>query len=112
MVFDDRTRQYIKEKLEEELTNDVYIKLFSSSLITGNTVKEYTDFTEDFLKELSEINGKIHVEHNDMYGEEAQKRNITVSPSVIIGDGNGWYPVQYFGAPAGHEAASFVEAIS
>ena len=92
--------------------NDVHIKLFSSNLITGNTTREYTDFTEDFLKDLSEINDKIHVEYDDMDGEEAKRRNITVSPSVIIGDGNGWYPVHYFGAPAGHEAASFIEAIS
>jgi thioredoxin 1 len=112
MVFDDQTRQYIKEKFEEELTNDVYIKFFSSNLLTADDVTQYVDFTRDFLKELSEIDSRIHVEDDDMYGEEAKKRDITVSPSVIIGDGNGWYPVQYFGAPAGHEAASFVEAIS
>jgi len=66
------------------------------------------------LKELSEINSKIHVDSNGMYEEEAKKRGITVSPTVIIGYGNGndWYPVQYFGAPAGHEAGSFIEAIS
>jgi len=112
MVFDDQTRQYIKEKFEAELTNDVYITLFSSNVLTIQDVAQFVDFTKDFLKELSEIDSRIHVQYDDMYGEEAKKRNITVSPSVIIGDGNGWYPVQYFGAPAGHEAASFIEAIS
>jgi len=114
MIFDDKTRQQIREKFEAELKDDVYIRLFSSSLITGtgDGNKEYVDFTKEFLKELSEINDKIHIDFEDMYGEEAKKRDITVSPSVIIGDGSGWYPVQYFGAPAGYEVGSFIEAIS
>ncbi len=112
MIFDDQTRQYIKGKFEAEFINDVYIRLFSSNLVTAQDVTQYIDFTRDFLKELSEIESRIHVEYDDMYGEEAKKRNITVSPSAIIGDGNGWYPVHYFGAPAGQEAASFIEAIS
>jgi len=112
MVFDDKTKQQIREKFDAELKDDVYIKLFSTDLISGNNNNEYIDFTKEFLKELSEINSKIHVDSNGMYEEEAKKRGITVSPTVIIGYGNGWYPVQYFGAPAGHEAGSFIEAIS
>ena len=114
MVLDDRTRQEIKKKFEAELREDVHIKLFSSNLImgTGDGNSEYVDFTKDFVKELSELHDKIHVAFEDMYGEEAKKRDITVSPSVIIGDGNGWYPVHYFGAPAGYEAGSFIEAVS
>lgn len=112
MVFDDKTKQQIREKFDAELKGDVYIKLFSTDLISGNNNSEYIDFTKEFLKELSEINSKIHVDSNGMYEEEAKKRGITVSPTVIIGYGNGWYPVQYFGAPAGHEAGSFIEAIS
>ena len=112
MIFDDKTRQQIREKFDAELKDDVFIKLFSSNLITGNSKNEYDDFTKEFLKELSEINSKIHVDSNGMYEEEAKKRGITVSPTVIIGYGNGWYPVQYFGAPTGYEAGSFIEAIS
>jgi len=112
MVFDDKTKQQIRGKFDAELKDDVYIKLFFTDLISGNNNSEYIDFTKEFLKELSEINSKIHVDSNGMYEEEAKKRGITVSPTVIIGYGNGWYPVQYFGAPAGHEAGSFIEAIS
>ncbi len=112
MIFDDKTRQQIREKFDAELKDDVYIKLFSTDLISGNNNSEYIDFTKEFLKELSEINDKVHVDSNGMYEEKAKKRGITVSPTVIIGDGNGWYPVQYFGAPAGYEAGSFIEAIS
>ncbi len=112
MIFDDKTREQIREKLDAELIEDVHIRLFASNIITGEGTSEYTDFTKQFLKELSEIHPKIHIDVDDMYGEEAKKRQITVSPSAIIGDGNGWYPVQYFGAPAGHEAGSFIEAIS
>lgn len=112
MIFDDKTKQQIKEKFDAELKNDVTIKLFSTNLILGNNNSEYVDFTKEFLKELSEINSKIHVDSNGMHEEEAKKLGVTVSPTVIIGDGNGWYPVQYFGAPAGHEAGSFIEAIS
>jgi len=112
MVFDDRIKQQIREKFDAELKDDVYIKLFFTDLISGNNNSEYIDFTKEFLKELSEINSKIHVDSNGMYEEEAKKRGITVSPTVIIGYGNDWYPVQYFGAPAGHEAGSFIEAIS
>ncbi len=112
MVFDDKTKQQIVEKFNADLKNDVYIKMFSTDLISGNNNGEYVDFTKEFLKELSEMSSKIHLDSDDMYGEEAKERNITVSPTVILGDGNGWYPVQYFGAPAGYEAGSFIEAIS
>jgi len=112
MVFDDKTKQQISEKFGAELKNDVYIKLFSTDLISGDNNSEYLDFTKEFLKELSEMSGKVHLDFDDMYGGEAKERGITVSPTVIIGDGNGWYPVQYFGAPVGYEASSFIEAIS
>ncbi len=112
MIFNDETKQQIREKFDAELKDDVYIKMFSATLISGNNTSEYVDFTKEFLKELSEISSKIHVDSNGIYEEETKKLGITVSPTVIIGDGNGWYPVQYFGAPAGHEAGSFIEAIS
>ena len=112
MIFDDKTKQQITEKFNAELKDDVYIKLFSTDLVLENNNSEYVDFTKEFLKELSEINSKIHIDSNGMYEEETKRLGITVSPTVIIGDGNGWYPVQYFGAPAGHEAGSFIEAIS
>ena len=112
MIFDDKTRQQIREKFDAELKDDVYIKLFSTNLILGNNNSEYIDFTKEFLNELSEMSGQIHLDFDDMYGGEAKERGITVSPTVIIGYGNGWYPVQYFGAPAGYEAGSFIEAIS
>ena len=112
MVFDDKTKQQIKEKFDAELKDDVSIKLFSTNLISGNNNSEYIDFTKEFLKELSEMSSKIHLDFDDMYGGEAKERNITVSPTIIIGYDNGWYPVQYFGAPAGYEASSFIEAIS
>jgi len=112
MLFDDKTRQQIREKFDAELKDNVSIKLFSSNLITENNNNEFINFTKEFLKELSEINSKIHVDFNGMYEEEAKERNVTVSPTVIIGNDNGWYPVQYFGAPAGYEGSSFIESIS
>jgi predicted HTH domain antitoxin len=62
MVFDDKTKQQIVEKFNAELKDDVYIKLFSTDLISGNNNSEYIDFTKEFLKELSEISGKIHLD--------------------------------------------------
>jgi len=112
MVFDDKTKEQIVKKFNAELKDDVYMKLFSTDLISGNDNSEYIDFTKEFLKELSEMDSRIHLDSYDMYGEEAKEKDITVSPTVIIGDGDGWNPVQYFGAPAGYEAGSFIEAIS
>jgi len=112
MVFDEKTRQRIKEKFAMELKNDVHIRVFSSNLVTGNGPQEYTEFTKDFLKELSDLDERMHVDFENIYDEEAKKLGISVSPSVLIGNGSGSYPVQYFGAPAGYEAGSFIEAVS
>jgi len=112
MIIDEQTRRQIKQKFDAELVHDVHVTLFSNSVVTMDGSNEYADFTDKFLKELAEINDKIHIDYEDMYGEKAKKHGVTVSPSVIMGNGNGWHPVQYFGAPAGYEASSFIEAIA
>jgi len=112
MIIDEQTRRQIKQKFDAELINDVHITLFANSVVTMDGSNEYAEFTEKFLKELGEINDKIHINYENMYGEQAKKHNISVSPTVIMGNGNGWHPVQYYGAPAGYEASSFIEAIS
>lgn len=112
MILDETTRRKIKEKFDAELKDDVQITLFASDLITGDGSEDFAAYTKDLVRELSELSGKIKIVYEGMHGEEAKKSNITVSPSIILGNGRGKPLVQYFGAPAGYEAGSFVEAIS
>ncbi len=111
MLLDNKTRKQLDAKFKEELRDEVEIKLFSSNIITGTDNSEYTRFTREFLEELADISPKIKLKDMDMYGTDAKKLGIRVSPTVVIGQDKG-YSIQYWGAPAGYEASGFIETIS
>ncbi len=107
-VIDAESRKYLADMLGQEMEKEVDVKVIRSSLINA----EYSDFAENFVKELSEINPKIKFIKEDFLGENTRPSGIKVvnPPVVLIGEDLG-YKIVYTGVPAGYEAGAFVDTI-
>lgn len=111
MLIDEKTRGILKKKFERELQRAVDIKVFTRRLIVGNENPEYARFSEDFVKELSQITDKIKGENLILESEEARKLNLSTSPTILIGKNLG-YSIEYWLPPGGQQAGTFIETIS
>ncbi|MCD6335283.1 MAG: thioredoxin [Candidatus Latescibacteria bacterium] len=111
MLIDAKTQDILRKKFEQELRETVDVKVFTRSILTGNEDPQYAQFSKDLVKELSEINPKIKGEFLSLESEEAKEQHLSVSPTILIGKDLG-YSIEYWGAPAGHEASAFFETIS
>ncbi|MCK4429666.1 MAG: hypothetical protein KAW19_00030, partial [Candidatus Aminicenantes bacterium] len=87
------------------------IKVFTRDIIVGGENPEYAQFSKELVKELSQINNKIKAEYLSPVDEIAKKSNISFSPTILIGENNG-YSIQYWGVPAGPIASTLFETAS
>ena len=96
-----------KELVKEfaSFKNDVDVKV-----IKGPEDNEYTEFTINFLSELSELSDKIKVEVLPSDSEISKKNQINVFPYIFLGYDQG-YRIEFMGAPLGYEARSLIEGI-
>jgi glutaredoxin-like protein len=97
----------IKELLAK-MVNDVTVVYFTDN------VSLYTAETEEFLKEIAELNSKIHLEVKDVIKDkdEVAKYEIKLVPSTVLLDKDGNYSrIKFNGIPAGHEINSFLAAL-
>jgi thioredoxin reductase (NADPH) len=105
---------------EELITEDVKISLKETFKQLKDTVliEVYTKegsndaFNEaaiSLLKIMPELTDKIKVSFYKLTDENAKKRGIDRSPTILIAPDK--YNIRYTGAPAGEEAGSFVIAL-
>ncbi len=106
ILIDKRTKQSLAEKFQQELQDEVKLSIF-----VGQENKEYCDFSVQLSEELNELDDRIKPSVYQIDDDEAVKLGIVSSPTILIGWDKG-YKVKYTGAPAGYEAAGFIEAIS
>ncbi|MBN1272240.1 MAG: thioredoxin [Candidatus Aminicenantes bacterium] len=111
MLIDDRTREFLEHKYNQELKNDVDIKVFTRDIIIGTENPEYAQFSKGLVQEISQIHPKIKAEYYNLGDDTAKKWNISFSPTIVLGSDNG-YSIQYWGVPMGQIAMTFVETIS
>ena len=111
MLIDAKTQDVLREKFEQELRETVDIKVLTRSILIGNEDPQYAQFSRDFVRELSQISDKIKGEFLSLESTEAKELNLSISPTILIGKELG-YSIEYWGAPAGHEASAFIETIS
>ncbi len=103
--------QEVATQIKEILTNmgeNITIKLFINGQC--DTCIE----TKQLLLETAELSDKIKVEVLDVKDnvEEAQKYDITLTPTFIFLDSKGVYRgVRFSGFPGGHEINSYLSAI-
>ncbi|MBI5664660.1 MAG: thioredoxin-disulfide reductase [Nitrospirae bacterium] len=69
----------------------------------------FNDTTVSFMKALPELTDKIKVGFFSLKDEQAKRRGVKRSPTILIGPDK--YNIRYTGSPAGEEAASFILAV-
>jgi len=111
MEIDPKSREFLERKYNQELNEDVDIIVFTRDIIISGENPEYAQFSKDLVKELSQINSKIKAEYLSFGDETAKKLNLSLSPTIVIGNNNG-YSIQYWGVPAGQIASTLIETIS
>jgi thioredoxin len=105
-LIDESSREALTKRFQRELQNEVSLSVF-----IGSDNQEYCDFTVQLCEELNELDGRIKPTVYQNGDERAIDLGILRTPTVLVGWDQG-YKVKYTGAPAGHEAGGFIEAIS
>lgn len=111
MLIDAKTEAILREKFERELRETVDIKVFARNIIIGDEDPQYSQFSTDLVRELSQISDRIKGEFLGLESTEAKELNLSISPTILIGKELG-YSIEYWGAPAGYQASPFIETIS
>jgi thioredoxin 1 len=111
MLIDPQTREYLNKKYNQELIEDVDVKVFTRDIIIGGEDPEYAQFSKELVKELSQINAKIKSEFLSLGDDIAKKLELSFSPTIVIGENDG-FSIQYWGVPAGQIASSLIETLS
>ena len=104
-LLDERTRDFLKDKLHEELTRAVTVEIF-----TDERNAETSEFAINLMRELSELHSALRYEVREL-DESARAEGIEASPTLRIGHALG-YGIEYWGAPLGLEAEGFIETLS
>lgn len=104
-LIDDESRKHLLGRFSSEFKEEVLVELF-----LGEENPEYAEFTEKLIDELREIEKRIIVKKYNVTDEEFKKRDLKMTPSVMIGYDKG-YKVEYWGAPAGYETSAFIETL-
>jgi thioredoxin 1 len=111
MLIDPKTKTLLEKKFQEELIEEVDVKVFIREIIVNGEDPEYVRFSKELVKELSQINQKIKPEFLNFGDEIAKELGLSFSPTFIIGKNNG-FSIQYWGVPAGQIAGTLIETIS
>ncbi len=111
MLIDPKTRTLLEKKYQQELIEDVDIKVFTRELVISGEDPEYVRFSKELVKELSQINSKIKPEYFNLGDKIAKELEVSFSPTLVIGQNKG-YSIQYWGVPAGQIASTLIETIS
>lgn len=115
-MLNDSDREFIRDRFENELVNEVNITLFTQSDLGGLVVPgrecETCAPTEQLLKEVSETSDLIKLKKLDIRNdaEEASRCGISRIPSFLISR-EGETNVRYLGIPAGTEFPVLMEAL-
>ncbi|MCX8028859.1 MAG: thioredoxin family protein [Brevinematales bacterium] len=108
-IIDEESRKFLEEKFSE-LKNEVDVNVYYDS--SNDELKDYIEFTKNFISELSEISSKIRVSLIEHKPGEKTKTGILIrtNPSLTIGESKG-YKILFSGSPLGYEASQIVETI-
>ncbi|MFC1838731.1 hypothetical protein ACFL1N_04050 [Thermodesulfobacteriota bacterium] len=69
----------------------------------------FSDANRQLIRAFRELSPKIDLKEFGLNHEEAQKRDIEYSPTLLIDPDN--FNIRWYGAPLGEEARTFTEAI-
>jgi thioredoxin reductase (NADPH) len=100
----DQMQDQVK-KLFSNIPNNISLLLLSSP--GKNDL--FTNASKQIIKAFQALTPKIDLREYDLSHEEAKKRDIRYSPTLIIGPEK--YNIRWYGAPLGEEAKTFAETV-
>jgi len=115
-ILNDSDREFIINRFENELVDEVNLTLFTQSDLGGLVVPgrecETCAPTEQLLKEVSETSDLINFKKLDIQNdaEEAKRCGISRIPSFLVSKGEETN-IRYLGIPAGTEFPVLMEAL-
>ena len=115
-ILNDSDREFVRNRFENELVNEVNLTLFTQSDLGGLVVPgrecETCAPTEQLLKEVSETSDLINFKKLDIQkdAEEAARGGISRIPSVLVSREDETN-IRYLGIPAGTEFPVLMEAL-
>ncbi|AEH25296.1 protein disulfide oxidoreductase [Pyrococcus yayanosii] len=109
-LISEEDKKVIREEFFSKMTNPVKLIVF-----VGKEHCQYCDQLKQLVQELSELTDKLTYEVYDFDTEEgrkiAEQYKVDRAPAVTITQDGRDMGVRYFGLPAGHEFAAFLEDI-
>ena len=115
-ILNDSDREFVRNRFENELVNEVNLILFTQSDLGGLVVPgrecETCAPTEQLLKEVSETSDLINFRKLDIQkdAEEAARCGISRIPSFLVSREDETN-IRYLGIPAGTEFPVLMEAL-
>ena len=115
-ILNDSDREFVRNRFENELVNEVNLILFTQSDLGGLVVPggecETCAPTEQLLKEVSETSDLINFKKLDIQkdAEEAARCGISRIPSFLVSREDETN-IRYLGIPAGTEFPVLMEAL-
>ena len=115
-ILNDSDREFVRNRFENELVNEVNLILFTQSDLGGLVVPgrecETCAPTEQLLKEVSETSDLINFKKLDIKkdAEEAARCGISRIPSFLVSREDETN-IRYLGIPAGTEFPVLMEAL-
>ncbi len=100
----DQVQDQVKN-LFKNIPNDISLILFTSP--GKNDV--FSDANRQVIRAFREMTPRIDLREFDTGHEEAEKRGISYSPTLLVAPDK--YNIRWYGAPLGEEAKTFAEAI-
>ena len=115
-ILNDSDREFVRNRFENELVNEVNLILFTQSdlggLVLAGRECETCAPTEQLLKEVSETSDLINFKKLDIQkdAEEAARCGISRIPSFLVSREDETN-IRYLGIPAGTEFPVLMEAL-
>jgi thioredoxin reductase (NADPH) len=103
-IISEDVRNSLK-KTFKQLVETVAVEVYTQAGMND----QFNDSTVSFMKALPELTDKISVNFFSLKDEQAIRRGVKRSPTILIGPDQ--YNIRYTGSPAGEEAASFILAV-
>lgn len=100
----DQAQDQVKD-LFKNIPDDISLLLFTSP--GKNDV--FSDANRQVISAFRELTSKIDLREYDTSHEEAKKRGVSYSPTLLVAPDR--YNIRWNGAPLGEEAKTFVEAV-
>ncbi len=104
-IIPDDVKKVIKDTFLESLKNEVVLEVYTQK---GKN-DQFNEAASNLVKAIADLSDKLKVSYHTVGDEQAVKRNVTRSPSVLIAPDK--YRIRYTGAPLGEEGRSFLMAI-